>query len=557
MIACGQFVRVVAVTIFSAAIPSIAAENATLPIHASAKVLPSLPTTAPQMIEMPREQKIATAPTTPGGKLPQYQLGHQQRQLPKTDDSSSPRVRIVLSLPQGPILVEAAMTIDGLPFRRVREQKIEQLLNAMKAQVASENRPTDNKLGTSSLKTNFTNSEFPTLADRLVKTMQVTGQFPTADEAQWILSNWIEGPTVLLLNDNFQRFRAQQRPEFVVLDRNHDGTVSSDELHLAVQSIQECDLNRDEIVQFTEIAVVAATQRVPPNQIEPGHILTLLLETVSAENIYERIATSHTPDGLADPGTASRFDRNRNGQFDPDELKMMLEGPSDLNFQIAFDSMTPEKSRITLTSASAEFTETIQNVATDDTEIAIPLCGTTVIFTVVQQQASDQISIGGVCDGYPLLPSLDPNDDGRLTTRELRQLIQTLRTFDQNQDGTLTFEETQAPVRVCFGLGPIVHRELAGIRSIGHKSKTSPIVGPEWFVRMDRNKDNDVSRGEFPGTDEQFQTLDTDRDQLISAVEAIAFDAKSDNAANADVDPLAKPPVEPTTQPNSQEETSP
>ena len=35
-------------------------------------------------------------------------------------------------------------------------------------------------------------------------------------------------------------------------------------------------------------------------------------------------------------------------------------------------------------------------------------------------QPSDQISIGAVNDGYPMLPDLDPNDDGRLTVRELR-----------------------------------------------------------------------------------------------------------------------------------------
>ena len=37
---------------------------------------------------------------------------------------------------------------------------------------------------------------------------------------------------------------------------------------------------------------------------------------------------------------------------------------------------------------------------------------------------------------------------------------------------------------------------------------------------MDRNRDGDVSRREFLGTDEEFRRIDTDGDGLISALEA-------------------------------------
>ena len=48
-----------------------------------------------------------------------------------------------------------------------------------------------------------------------------------------------------------------------------------------------------------------------------------------------------------------------------------------------------------------------------------------------------------------------------------------------------------------------------------------------WFQKMDRNRDGDVSRKEFLGTDEQFRAIDTDGDGLISVAEAEAFDAKT------------------------------
>jgi Ca2+-binding EF-hand superfamily protein len=39
---------------------------------------------------------------------------------------------------------------------------------------------------------------------------------------------------------------------------------------------------------------------------------------------------------------------------------------------------------------------------------------------------------------------------------------------------------------------------------------------------MDRNRDGDVSRKEFIGTDEEFRKLDLDGDGLISLEEALA-----------------------------------
>ena len=54
---------------------------------------------------------------------------------------------------------------------------------------------------------------------------------------------------------------------------------------------------------------------------------------------------------------------------------------------------------------------------------------------------------------------------------------------------------------------------------------TDALPGPEWFRRMDRNQDGDVSPREFPGTSEQFIQLDTDADRLISADEAMQVES--------------------------------
>jgi len=485
-----------------------------LPLETPVKIL-AAPAPAPAQPAMPaRAQRPVAAPTTPGGKLPQYQLGHRQRRIPSSDELQNARLRFFLTLPESILLVEATITIDKLPFPAVREERVQHLLKYVTV---------DSVGGDSSPATD----EAP-VVDRLRQTMAATGEAPSVDEVRWVITNWADGPTLLLLNDNFQRFRAHQRPEFVILDRDRDGTVSAAEIEAAFRSFQECDLNRDGIIQFTEIARAAADVRDTTLAV-PSNLITLLPEAATAATAFQRLAAEKSPKAAA--AALARFDRNGNGQFDADELTALRTSPADLSLTIAFDSKQPQKSRLALTGTTAELAEAVSHATIDHLGITLSITGLAVNFQAVQmgpsETHSDQISIGAVDDGYPLLPDLDPNDDGRLTVRELRSVPGRLSKFDRNHDGTLTSDETRAPIRVCFGLGPIVHRELAGIRSVHRPPATAGLAGPEWFTRMDRNKDQDLTRSEFPGTDEQFAAIDADGDELISADEALAFDKKT------------------------------
>ena len=87
---------------------------------------------------------------------------------------------------------------------------------------------------------------------------------------------------------------------------------------------------------------------------------------------------------------------------------------------------------------------------------------------------------------------------------------------------------------------------------------TPKTTGPEWFVRMDRNKDNDLTRVEFPGTDEQFQALDADHDELVSADEALRFDEKTEDTKQNDAErPVENPGAATSIDSTSKEETKP
>jgi Ca2+-binding EF-hand superfamily protein len=510
-----NFARLCALAALSCATfdPLQAAERK-LPLEAPVKILSAPAPAQPAMPERPGQRPPLT-PTTPGGKLPQYQLGHRQRQIPSHDDIQNPSTRFFLALPESILLVEAALTIDELPFPAVREQRVQRLLRDVVADssVAPDESP---------------------VVDRLRQSMGVTGKAPSVDEVRWVLSNWVDGPTLLLLKDDFQRVRAYQRPEVIILDLDRDGTVSAAEIDSAVRSFQDYDLNWDGIIQFTEIARAANDVRDTTLAV-PARLVTLLPDASTAAAAFQRLVDAgRSPKER--PAALSRFDRNGNGRFDADELAEMRTSRADLSLTIAFNSKQPDKSRLALTAVATEFAEAVQRATVDHLGITLSIGGVAVNFQAVQAGPGDQISIGSVDDGYPLLPDLDLNDDGRLTVRELRGVPGRLSRFDRNHDGKLSLDEIRAPIRVCFGLGPTVHRELAGIRSVHPRPGTPAPSGPEWFVRMDRNKDNDLTRGEFPGTDEQFAAIDADGDELISVDEALAFDNKANGGRSGNLD---------------------
>jgi Ca2+-binding EF-hand superfamily protein len=135
--------------------------------------------------------------------------------------------------------------------------------------------------------------------------------------------------------------------------------------------------------------------------------------------------------------------------------------------------------------------------------------------------------------GNGLFDMLDTNRDGRLSIREMRQAVKLLETLDRDGDGQLSQAEIPRSFQLSLARGGVGNNRLpprlaAVVFRAGpfRAPLPRPTAGPLWFRLMDRNGDGDVSRREFPGTDEEFAAIDTDGDGLISAEEAERYDAR-------------------------------
>ena len=133
----------------------------------------------------------------------------------------------------------------------------------------------------------------------------------------------------------------------------------------------------------------------------------------------------------------------------------------------------------------------------------------------------NQIRIKADDQDDALWPSLDLNSDGRLDSREIADIDQSLLALDNNGDGELHLHELRGAMVLGVvrggGTGPIFQGDTTfQIPAVARKSSQS---SPRWFNGMDRNRDASLSWREFIGSREQFEELDKDSDGFISVSE--------------------------------------
>ncbi|MDY3557719.1 hypothetical protein R5W23_000247 [Gemmata sp. JC673] len=122
--------------------------------------------------------------------------------------------------------------------------------------------------------------------------------------------------------------------------------------------------------------------------------------------------------------------------------------------------------------------------------------------------------------GHGLFGIIDADGNGQLSQRELRQLPKLAKHFATAKDGSFRLADVPQHLRVTFASHPAGPWMIEAPNDRSREPRSA--VGPPWFQKMDRNRDGDVSRREFLGSEDDFRRLDRDGNGLIDTHEAEA-----------------------------------
>jgi hypothetical protein len=453
-------------------------------------------------------------------------------QMPVEVDRADPWLRFVLFAIKRPVVIDAAVFVDGKPYADGREAWIDGVLDQSAKSVTNvstalvdvkapartvEKKKSIVPQANEPPKVSAQARQAPSMRERLLAYVLQPGPAVDRREIRWLIAEWGFGPPVVVLDTSLSWQRAGVAPLLAYLDRDRSGALEAAEIAGAVELLERCDADANDVVDEKELR--SKSDQPPVLPFATDHPLVAPIN--DAMDRGELVAQLKRVYGVG----SEAIDRK-------------LDGPADVTLRVDFGDDQTHKAGVALLASGPEADDAASTVSTTANVIVFDLGAEYVEFSAAGDVTADtdageagigrtQIAVGAAIDGNPLVRMVDTDQDHRLTRRERQQLGGFLSALDRDRDGAVTARELPIPIRFAVTLGPRVHTLLA--QPTGAARTIAPAEpapqAPDWFLSMDKNGDHDLSRGEFLGTPEQFGQFDADADGLLSVVEAQKMDA--------------------------------
>ena len=350
---------------------------------------------------------------------------------------------------------------------------------------------------------------------RLMQYAALAGGGLKRDEARWLLAQWTPGPAFLMLRPGFAAERAGDAPVLAVLDQDADDRLSAEEVANAYEALRRCDTDGDDMLQTSELVRAPGASSRRDTAWRPSLLLLVLDKSTDWHEVRKELKKNY-------------------GKV-PARLKTAAKGHErhgllpDIAVRVALGKRGKEAAGLAVKHVGKRTSSASSPPAPAPWAVVMEFDAIRLELSAAQERLADnvaresgQVAIGAIVDGCPLLSLLDSDADHRLSQREMQAVRSCLARLDRNQDGAISKKEIPTPIRLAVTKGPHVHRVLCSPRSVVPEGVAKNLQAPQaWFLGMDKNKDGDVSRDEFLGTDEQFQKLDANADGWISGEEAL------------------------------------
>jgi Ca2+-binding EF-hand superfamily protein len=525
-------------------------------------------------------------------------------------DPQDPYERFALLTPGGPIVVQAAITIGGQPFRSVREKLIDDMLAA--ADKDKDGKATWEEALSSK---RFTLGRFQ-IAEGQQKQSYIQMLDKNADgivdrpEVRLFVAQFSGAPAFMLgggygygglvqTADGRVMLTGSTADVRALLDTDADGNLSDKEIAVATERLKTRDADDNDLLYPEEISgQTAARGRVTAAQVQQQQQAVqwsvLLGPTATADGLYSALLQRYKNadgdivavsfDGV--PALFTTLDKDNSGKLEKEEALGLNDVPPQV--ELTVDLGAADAKGVVLKSVATELTKITESP--DNSVLELPGVRLSLVANRAAPQTANyeqsvkayitqfdkdsngylektelpenfaqqfgtwdenedgkvypeeiaasyarqlapqtsQVVANVASQGNSLFQALDQTGDGRLSLREMRVASAQILALDKDDDKQLTLREIPATISVTFGVGNAggAYRVVSAPGAMpGGARPAAAGSGPEWFTRMDRNGDGDVTLKEFLGDESEFKQLDANADGFIEAKEAAVLEA--------------------------------
>ena len=393
-------------------------------------------------------------------------------------DPLDPYERFALLTPGGPVVVQVSLTVNGQPFRTVREKLIDELLAA--ADKDKDGKPTWGeavasprftlgriRIGAAEQQQSFKQSldkNADGVVDRPEVRLFVAQQFgaPAFSLGTGVGAYNRYGGAVLFEDGRVVMAGGGTADVRALLDLDADGLLGEKEIAAAAERLKTRDADDNDLLYPEEISRVVSQQA----QLQLAQPALLLGPVATAEGLFAAMSERYkNSDGdmiharfTAIPSLFAALDKNSNGILAKDEVLGLNEVQP--HVELTVDLGNQGAQGLAFKSVAAELTKTSESAE----NALVELPGVRLSF-VANRQAPQGINFEQNAKAY--LTQFDKDNNGYLETSEVPENVaQQVAMWDENEDGKVYVAEITASYARQFA--PQASQVQANVASQGN-----------------------------------------------------------------------------------------